>query len=135
MSYIDLAIDMVFVIDIALMFFTTRLNSKGKEIAVPYEIAKLYTSTRRFYFDSLSILGTKLFSRLSNVFIYFGFFKISRVFRVSEMINKTNTDKQTKAFLNIIKLVFYLFFYLHLLGCYNWIMLTVNGPKKYVRDY
>lgn len=62
-EYLDMAIDIVFVIDIGLMFFTTRLNKKGKEVRVVHEIAKLYTSTRRFYFDSLSILGTKFFAR------------------------------------------------------------------------
>lgn len=118
MGYVDLTIDAIFVIDICLMFITTKFNKKGKECTDPYEIAKLYTSTRRFYFDSLSILGTKAFAKLSTVFTYFGFFKISRVFRLSEMIKRANTDTDTKALLNLIKLVFYLFFYLHLLACY-----------------
>lgn len=51
------------------------------------------------------------------------------------MISNANSDKNTKAFLNIIKLIFYLCFYLHLLACYKWIIVKENGPKLYMRDY
>ena len=129
--YLDLVVDVIFVIDICLMFISTKINNKGKEIFDPYEIAKLYTSTRRFKFDFLSILGTQVFVNVSHFFKYFGFFKISRVFRLSEMIKRANTDTDKKALLNLIKLVFYLFFYLHLLACYKWIMLKDNGPTLY----
>ena len=129
--YLDLMVDVIFVIDICLMFISTKINKRGKEISDPYEIAKLYVTTRRFYFDILSVLGTHVFVQLSHFFKYFGFFKISRVFRLSEMIKKANTDTDKKALLNLIKLVFYLFFYLHLLACYKWIMLKANGPDLY----
>lgn len=54
-----------------------------------------------------------------------------RVFRLSDMIAKTNVDEATKAILKLLKLMFYLFFMLHVLGCYLWIAVGYNAPEKF----
>ena len=46
-----------------------------------------------------------------------------RVFRISTLIAESTVDEVTKALMNLIKLMFYLMFFLHCLGCYFWIAL------------
>ena len=58
---LDLLIDIVFVIDIFLMFITSVISNKGKETFDQSIIAKQYTGRIRFYADLLSLLGAGIF--------------------------------------------------------------------------
>lgn len=51
------------------------------------------------------------------------------------MIAKTNVDEASKAILNLMKLSFYLAFFLHGLGCYFWMAISYNAPEKYYVNY
>ena len=135
MVFLDSFIDLAFVIDIILMFFTSVLTKHGKETFDSVEIRKNYTSKFRFYADLLSVLGSGIFSQINKFFSLFGLFKVIRVFRIGPMIAKSNIDEYTKTFLNLIKLIFYLFFYLHCTSCYLWMALEFNSPTRYYRDF
>jgi hypothetical protein len=58
---IDSMIDILFVLDMYLSFFTTAQHKKGYEIIHPYALAKRYVATVRFKFDLLSLFGNNLF--------------------------------------------------------------------------
>lgn len=53
----DVIIDLLFVIDIVLMFFTSFQNNKGREEWDSFSVARNYMGTKRFAFDIISILG------------------------------------------------------------------------------
>ena len=57
-----------------------------------------------------------------------------RVLRIGNMITKTNFDESTKAILNLAKIIFYLFFYLHTIASLFWIVLGFNSGTRYYRN-
>lgn len=132
---LDYLIDVVFLTDIILGFFTTVPDQRGKESWDSRLIYFIYTSTRRFYLDCLSILGSGVFMSISPYFQNFGYIKMLRVFRLSNMIAKTNADEASKAILNLFKIMFYLAFYLHVMGCYLWIAVGYNAAEKFYINY
>lgn len=69
--YVDALLDVLFLIDKILMFFTTYFNKKGFEIKEHYLIFINYTRTWRFLFDTLSILGSYVFTSINPSFKYF----------------------------------------------------------------
>jgi len=85
----------------------------------------------RFYVDIISILGSDVFANINSYFNLFGLFKMLRVLRIGKMIANTSLDEVSKASLNLLKLMFYLFFYLHLIGCYYWIAIGYNSAERY----
>ena len=131
---IDTFIDIVFVIDIILMFFTSVINKHGHETFDSVEIRKIYVSKFRFYADVLSVLGSGIFQNINQFFSLFGLFKVIRVFRIGPMIAKSNVDERTKGVLNLTKLIFYLYFYLHCLSCYFWLALGFQSPTRFYAD-
>jgi len=82
----DTIIDLCFVADITVMFFTSTLDKRGRESKNSELIAHSYTRTLRFYLDLLSVLGAGVFENVNRFFKYFGLFKLTRVFRISNMI-------------------------------------------------
>ena len=68
---INVILDLLFLIDNILMFFTTYENKYGIEIWDHYKIYYFYTGTARFVFDSLSLLGMSLFKVIHPAFKYF----------------------------------------------------------------
>ena len=132
---LDYIIDIAFLTDIILGFFTTVPDQRGKESWDSRLIYLIYTSTVRFYLDCLSILGAGVFTIISPYFQNFGYIKMTRVFRLSGMIAKINADEATKATMNVTKLLFYLVFYLHAMGCYLWIAVGYNAPEKFYINY
>ena len=57
MEYI---IDVLFLIDLILMFFMTYIDKKGKVVSDSKMIAINYISSWGFLFDLLSVLGSEL---------------------------------------------------------------------------
>ena len=124
---LDSYVDFVFIFDIILSFFTSIINNQGIESYDSYEIAKDYVSQFRFYTDVLSSFGASFLVNIVPELRPFGYIKLLRVFRLGNMIARANIDVTTKAMLNLSKLIFYLMFYLHLVGCYLYIVTSWNA--------
>lgn len=129
---INIVLDLLFLLDNALMFFTSFENRYGDEIKDPYEILMHYTSTRRFVFDSLSLLGNSFFVQMHPWLKYFHLFKATRVFRVSEKIKKSDQPISVKGILKVFSLVFYLFLYLHWLDCWWCLWVSKSSAITYI---
>lgn len=69
--YLDSFIDIVFLIDTIVMFFTSFIKKDGSEVIDSQEIAIKYMSSMRFYFDIAALLGTGPFESLWKYFKYF----------------------------------------------------------------
>ena len=80
---IDLLIDLIFLIDVVLMFFTTFINNRGREVRDSRLISDNRIGSFMFWMDVLSLLGANLFQLISPFFKYFGFVKIMRIKRLS----------------------------------------------------
>lgn len=57
----DILVDVVFTIDIILMFFTSYENKQGKEVFDRNKVRKHYVYTFGFFTDFMSVLGNNLF--------------------------------------------------------------------------
>ena len=123
----DYTVDIIFVIDLIMGFFTSVIDTKGFISFDSRVIAKVYTSQFRFYADFLSIFGSGWFEQISPNFKIFGFFKLIRVFRINGMIAKTNVEQITKSALNLSKLILFLLLYIHFVACYNWIIAGIDS--------
>lgn len=130
-SYLDLTIDILFLLDNLLMFFTSFQNQHGTEISNHYEIYLNYTRSIRFYFDSLSLLGFYFFKQIAPAFKYFQLFKATRVFRLSVMVNGSVQPLEIKGLLKIAILVLNLFIYIHWLACFLNLVVWYNAPAVY----
>lgn len=64
-TLIDYFIDIVFLTDIILGFFTTVTDFRGKESWDSRLIYFIYSGTLRFYLDVLSIFGAGIFTQIS----------------------------------------------------------------------
>lgn len=128
---IDLLIDIIFLCDVILMFFTSVINFRGRESHDSKLISILYTSQLRFYTDILSLLAVGPIVELYKPLAIFGLLKMLRVFRISKMIATTNLDKNYKAVLNITKIVFYLVLYVHMVGSFWWLVISLGYPEIY----
>lgn len=113
----DNVVDAIFLIDIILMFMTSYMNKQGAESFDSRDIAVKYVKSIRFVTDFFAILGTDVFTHINSSFQIFGLFKMIRVFRMGGMIAKLNIPEDNKASLNILKLFFYLFLFLHATAC------------------
>lgn len=83
---IDDMLDLVFLFDNIIMFFTSFQDIRGKHIFNHYKIFKNYVRTWRFVFDTLSLFGSKPFREIDPAFKYFKMFKAIRVFRLGSLI-------------------------------------------------
>lgn len=85
----------------------------------------------RFYIDLFALLGSDPMTKIHRFFQVFGLFKILRVFRISSMIQNSQLEMESKTALMLVKLIFYLCFYIHILACYLWISLEHGQGKRY----
>lgn len=126
-------IDFTFVVDIGLMFFSSIMTKQGTESFYSDEIAHAYVSTTRFWLDILSVLGADVFKPIHPYMALFGMFKITRVLRIGEMIGQSTAEEAQKATLNLLKLILYLFLYLHIIACYWYIAINYNTGQIFYR--
>ena len=68
-------------------------------------------------FDFLSVLGSNFISSVIENFKIFKLFKIIRVRKIGDYISKLTLPKDVKAFINMIKLAFYMILWLHITAC------------------
>lgn len=88
-----------------------------------------YIFSGRFLVDVLALM--QIFTFMSRRFSVFGFFKLIRVRRVGTFINRLNLTKDMKAYLNFIKLSFYLSVWLHIHACLWYLVVSANGEFQY----
>lgn len=131
---IESIINTIFMIDIFLNFRTTFIsNVSGDEIFDLKQIAFGYLINGRFFLDVLSSIPWNAMESSSDILPILGMLKLFRVGRIVTVIRNLNIRADTKAFLRVMWLIFFLFLYVHVVGClwfyivtgdYNWV------PKK-----
>jgi hypothetical protein len=77
-------------------------------------------STKRFYVDLSSIISIYKPAKI------LGFTKMFRVARLGQFINLMKVSPLLKIFLKLLKLVFYLFLSVHILGCFMWFVVKIR---------
>lgn len=113
----DNLIDVLFMVDMGLMFITSYRDKFGKEIFKPKLIAKNYVRSPRFFIDLFSLLGTGIMSSWVPNFKVFKCFKIVRIIRVNQFIQRLKIEIEIKIVLKLVKITFYMFIYLHVGAC------------------
>jgi hypothetical protein len=108
------------------MFLTSVVDSRGHTVTNSIDIALIYMKSRRFYFDVMSLLA--IYKPLR----FLGFTKMFRVQRLAIFINRLNVEPLLKTFFKLLKLIFYLFLILHIMGCFMW--LVVKQSKDEFED-
>ena len=127
-SAIDLAINVLFLIDIVLGFRTTFFDSKGMEVRDPKQISANYLRGM-FIIDLLSSIPYKwvgLIIPFFNSLTPFKILKIARISRFAPFVQKLELDEGDKACLKIIQLIITLVLILHCLGCAWFIIVDMS---------
>ena len=122
---LDLLINIVFMVDLAICFNTAYYNNEGQLVFSRKKIAENYI-TGMFFIDFFSSIPYSLLKL--NQLKFLKILKIARITRIAKVINKSEMDEQTKAFVKILKLIFDLFLLMHLLGC-AWFFI-INMPQN-----
>lgn len=130
---IDLAIDLVFLIDMILMFMTSFRNKFGEEVKDQEKIIIHYVKKTRFFFDFFSLLGTIIFTSWMPSMKIFKFFKIVRILRVKSFIQHLNINTEVKTSLKIFKITFYTMISMHVYACV-WYLVVKDGKNEYDID-
>lgn len=131
---IESLICLIFFIDIFLNFRTTYISDiTGDEIFDYKKIALIYILNGRFFLDILSSIPFNAMDASSDILPILGMLKLFRVGRINVVIRNLNMRADTKALLKVLWLVFFLFFYTHIIGCL-WFYVTQQNelwvPKK-----
>lgn len=135
--YTDLIIDVLFLLDVIFMLFTSYNKADGPEVKDQLMIIKNYCLSQRFLFDILSLLGSAVITNYISWLKIMKCFKVVRVFRVNKIIRGLYIHSNLKAILNFIKLFFFLLLYLHILACIWYIALSKTYwiPPVYWLNY
>lgn len=116
--FVESIINLVFMIDIFLNFRITYISGiSGDEIFDPRLIAQMYILNGKFILDVLSSIPFNAVGSSSDILPILGMLKLFRVGRISLVIRNLNMREDTKAFLRVLWLIFFLFLYTHIIGC------------------
>lgn len=142
---INSLIDFIFFIDIIICFRTIYLDDKGQEIFDNKMIAINYFKTS-FIIDVLAtipfdtILSTNEQYKVYKINIkktggvpwvdLLGIFKLGRLLRLNDIISFMKATDDVKSSLKLIKLILFLFVYIHIFACFWWFM--VNFDKVWI---
>ncbi|CDW81607.1 UNKNOWN [Stylonychia lemnae] len=92
---INLIVDFIFLLDMILIFRTSRLNFLlGEETNDPYQLALIYIKSYRFWVDILSIIPFEMFDD-KDLLILFSMLKIFRIGRFNKILQNTNLISQS----------------------------------------
>lgn len=125
-NVLDNLCEVVFLLDVVIMFFTSFKNKQGQ---IEYDselIGRNYISQLRFKTDVLALISSDVFSFIPFNF-YFTFFKLFRVKRISRYITELNYENQIKSVLKFAKLSFYLILMLHFQACQWYFLVSKNS--------
>lgn len=132
---VQLIFDILFILDIILMFFTSTITKKGQETYDPIIIRNEYLKTQRFLFDLGSILGIQLFTQYNRIFQFCGFFKMTRIFRIQKMIANSSFNNDMKAVLQFLKIIMYFVVFIHFMACmWWWVIVQEGSPTRFGLD-
>lgn len=76
---------------------------------------------------------SSLFASQNRYLTIFGALKLVRVLRLNKIISYLRSSQETKATLQLAKLVYYLVLYIHVFGCTWWII--VSSTKTWIPPY
>ena len=125
---IDLGINILFLIDIALGFRTTYFDSIGMEVRDPKMIANNYLRGM-FIIDFLSSIPFRWVGMVIPFFLNLTplkILKITRISRFAPFVQKLELNEGDKAMLKICQLIITLVLILHVLGC-GWFIIVDSG--------
>lgn len=128
---LDTGADIMFIIDIMIMFFTSYRDMRGHEVYSSQPIATEYLTSVSFVLDFLSTLGSGFLEGVIPFNTLFGFFKMTRVRRLSKFVAMLTIHKESKAYIQIIQLVFFLSLWLHCLACFWFYTVKISGQNQY----
>ena len=118
----------MFLIDIIITFRTTFYNKRGEEVFDPQQIAKSYITSGRFFFDLLSCLPfDRMVSLKGDALKAFGIFKLIRISRLSQILQKVDLRDDRKAMIQVFQLLLYLLMYVHCTNCLWWYIVTFDN--------
>lgn len=128
---VDSLIDLIFALDIIFRFRTTYIDPiSGEEILDNYLISKHYVTSSSFYFDVISTIPFDDFISNDGIFPFLGLFKLIRVWRIGNVVSNLNQSQEFKAGLKVLNLIFYMFLYIHIMGCiWNY---SVNIEEQWI---
>ena len=121
-AIINALIDLLFLIDIIVVFRTTTIGENGEIVTDQKSIAIKYLKGS-FTIDLLSTIpldsmaGIFLDEAQAAQFKLFGCLKLIRVTRLNRIIRDLNVPGHIKVILKLCKLTFFLFLYVHFQSC------------------
>lgn len=125
--FFNFLVDILFLIDMILQFFSTYIDKEGIQIFDSKMIARKYVRSTSFVADALAVIGGSSFMAYWDPSLQLlNSFKIVRVSRLSTFILKLSVHKNLKAVLSLIKLIFYLLLFVHCLAC-GWIIIVTQN--------
>ena len=121
-------IDLMFFVDMIISFRTTYIDERtGQEVKDLKMLANYYLRNQ-FLIDFLATVPFDTFAELilgdAGFFKFLGALKLVRVMRLSKVITYLRSTEETKAILQLCKLVFYLIMYVHCFGCGWWLIVV-----------
>ena len=129
----------MFVLDIVVSFRTTVIDEKtGEEVKNLKFLAGSYIKSS----FTIDLLATLPFDQIAEAilgdagfFKALGALKLVRVLRLNKIITYLRSTEEFKAFLKLVKLIFYLVMYLHCFGCLWWLLVSQTNiwipPMQY----
>ena len=134
---VDLILDLIFFLDIALTFRTTYFSSvTGDEIFETGSIAKNYL-LGKFWVDLISCFPNSIFNLIysdgstdslttDKILSIISIMKLYRISRLNRIINNMRAKDNVKLALRIVQLMFFLVMYIHLVACALWIVMRYD---------
>lgn len=118
---IDIVIDIIFWIDILINFRTTYLDTKSSEEIMDAKMIALKYVRGRFWIDLLSVLPVNYLEYIipdasTSTLQFLGLLKLVRIVRFGKLITFLNLMHEIKNTLKIVKLVFYLVIFCHVIS-------------------
>lgn len=120
---LDNLVDLMFLVDMVLMIFTSYQDRNGIQIFCQAKIIKNYVLSPRFVFDAMAILGTGFITREYPSLKIFKCTKIVRISRLSSLIKKMNQPAEFKATVELFKMIFFLILWVHIVACIWWVVI------------
>lgn len=128
-SVLDTFVDVMFLIDLVLMFWTTFRSKTGKEVWEQGAIAMNYCKSLRFFTDIGSILGSSLVTMAAPPLKPLGLFKLARIRRVRAFVSKLNADEMTKTLYQILRSILELVLFIHVQACIWFYVTAIDGRR------